>query len=168
MNIIVLQDLSTDFKKIVKRLEVRRGWSSLHASRIVFLSSGRKLEVWNKRSSIALYVQHPSHHFTSSNLLTPYQADDYKWRIIPCGTLPRGDVVVSDCVSIYWICFFNKPLNHLTVLISCQRKEQHFLPMRMSHCQQEREETSTRYPSVSPSVVACAALQCTLCHSGDF
>lgn len=40
--------------------------------------------------------------------------------------------------------------------------------MRMSHCHQEQEETSTHHPSLSPSAVACAALQGTLCHSVDF
>lgn len=40
--------------------------------------------------------------------------------------------------------------------------------MRMSHCHQEREETSTHHPSVSPSAMACAALQGTLCHSAAF
>lgn len=33
------------------------------------------------------YVQHPGHHFRSSNLLSSYQADDYKWRITFCRTL---------------------------------------------------------------------------------
>lgn len=109
------------------------------------LNFGRKLEVWDKRSSNAHYEWHPSHQFTSSNLFTPSQADDNKWRIVPRGTVPRGDVVVSDCASMFWICFFKKPLNHLTVLISCQREEWHFLPMRMSHCHQEEENPLTTH-----------------------